>query len=102
LKVTAKWSRISPAQVSVPAIKGGIMIMATAAKKHVTLFVRSRHAKGAGLAENKARFADAAKSTLGEPDRMRRNAIVSQKLRGNMVRGIHKKSRARPGSPLRG
>jgi len=51
--------------------------MAVAAKKHVTIFARSRHAPGAGSAAIKSRFASAAHGTKGIKDRMERNARIA-------------------------
>jgi len=78
--------------------------MATAAKKHLTIFVRSRRAPGAGRPEVKAAFTAAAHKTLGIPSRAERIAIVASAVKAAGLRtGIYrKKSRARPGSPLYG
>jgi len=78
------------------------MIMAVAAKSHVTLFTRSRRAPGAGSPKVKAAFSAAAKKTLGEADRSKRNAIVSAAMLGTGDGIYRKKSRARIGSPLYG
>ena len=76
--------------------------MATIAKKHVTFFVRSRRAPNAGHPDIKAAFTKAAKDTLGEPDRAKRNAMIAQAVKGKGP-GVRKvKSRAKPGSPLHG
>ena len=76
--------------------------MATSAKKHVTLFSRSRRAPGAGHPSVKAAFASAAKKTLGMESRADRNAVVSSAVRGTGPGVIRKKSRAKPGSSLYG
>ena len=78
------------------------MLMAVAAKKHVTLFSRSRRAPGAGHPQVKAAFAAAAKKTIGEADRTKRNAMVSAGVRGSGPGVIRKKSRASTRSPLYG
>ena len=78
------------------------MLMAVAAKKHVTLFSRSRRAPGAGHPQVKAAFTSAAKKTLGIADRSERNAIVSSAVKGVGPGVIRKKSRAKPGSSLYG
>jgi len=78
------------------------MLMAVAAKKHVTLFTRSRRAPGAGSPAVKAAFAAAAKKTLGIADRSERNAIVAAGVRGTGSGVYRKKSRAKIGSPLYG
>jgi len=78
--------------------------MATAAKKHLTIFVRSRRAPGAGRAEVKSAFTTAAHKTLGIASRVERNVIVKRAVEGaGLKTGVFKKkSRARPGSPLYG
>jgi len=79
------------------------MVMATAAKQHLTIFVRRRHCrKPPGSQQVKTAFASAARQTLGEPSRVKRNAIVSQGVKGSGPGVIRKKSRARVGSPLYG
>jgi len=78
------------------------MLMAVAAKKHVTLFSRSRRAPGAGHPQVKVAFTSAAKKTLGIADRSERNAVVSAAVTGKGPGVIRKKSRAKPGSSLYG
>jgi hypothetical protein len=79
------------------------MVMATIAKKHLTIFTRRRRCrKPPGHPDVKAAFAKAAAATLGEPDRAKRNADVARAVRGSGPGIITKKSRARPGSPLYG
>ena len=79
------------------------MLMAVAAKKHVTLFTRSRTCrKPPGHPQVKAAFASAAKKTLGLASRTERNAIVSAAVHGVGPGVIRKKSRAKPGSKLYG
>ena len=94
----AKWRRVVPL--------GGALgqIQAVQAKKHLTVFGRSPRAPGAGRPEVKAGFTSCAKQTLGEPDRNKRIAKVQTCMKGLGLRtGVfHKKSRARPGSPLYG
>lgn len=77
----AKWSFVSPAALMPPATKGGTMIMAVAAKKHVTIFQRSRRAPGAGSPAIKAAFASAARKTKGIKSRAERNAIIAGAVR---------------------
>jgi hypothetical protein len=101
----AKWTRVSPGVLAAATpIHGGTMIMATLAKKHLTVFCRSRRAPGAGRPEVKAAFASAAHGTLGIPERTKRIAIVAEGVRrAGLKTGVyHKKSRARAGSPLYG
>lgn len=99
----AQWARVNPALLSaLTPLPGGTMVMATAAKKHLTIFVRSRRAPGAGHPSVKAAFASAAKKTLGIASRTERNAVVASAVRGTGPGVIKKKSRAKPGSPLYG
>lgn len=101
----AKWTRVSPAVLAAATpVKGGTMLMATAAKKHLTIFVRSRRAKRAGRPEVKAAFARAAHETLGIPSRVERNLKIKAAIEAaGLKTGVYRrKSRARPGSPLYG
>jgi hypothetical protein len=100
--MAAKWAYINPAQLAIAGGPGGTMIMAVAAKKHVTLFTRSRRAPGAGHPAVKSAFAAAAKKTLGIADRSERNAIIASAVKGTGPGVIRRKSRAKPGSPLYG
>ncbi len=57
----AAWVRVSPIVLTAVAPKkwrrkSGHMIMATAAKKHLTIFYRKREAIGAGRKEVKDKF----------------------------------------------
>lgn len=99
----AKWARVNPAilAATIP-MPGGTMIMATAAKKHLTVFSRSRRAPGAGHPDVKDAFATAARKTLGEADRTKRNADIGKAVEGKGPGKIRRKSRARAGSPLYG
>lgn len=99
----AKWARVSPAILTAALpLPGGTMIMATAAKKHLTLFTRSRRAPGAGHPDVKEAFTTAARKTLGEAERTKRNATIAAAVTGKGPGKIRRKSRARPGSPLYG
>jgi len=99
----AKWARVNPAiLIAALPLPGGNMIMATAAKKHLTLFTRSRRAPGAGHPDVKAAFTTAAHGTLGEAERTRRNAAIATAVKGKGPGKIRRKSRARAGSPLFG
>ena len=98
----AKWMRINPAQLMMPGTgKMSVMVMATAAKKHVTIFRRSRSAPGAGSPDQKARFTQAAHATVGNPDRASRNASISAALGGKRGgrRVARSRSRAREMQP---
>ena len=79
-----QWSRVAlaglpPGEVLQP---GGMMLMATTAKKHLTIFARSRRAPGAGSPEIKAEFTAAARQTRGIFSRQERNAEVARSLAG--------------------
>jgi len=101
--MAAKWARVSPAILAaVSPLPGGVMIMATAAKKHLTIFVRSRRAPGAGHPDVKSAFTAAAHKTLGMAERIDRNAIIAKAVEGKGPGKTRRKSRARPGSPLYG
>jgi len=95
----AKWGRVAlaglpPGEVLQP---GGLMLMATTAKKHLTIFARSRRATGAGSPEIKAAFTTAARQTAGIFSRHERNAQVAAALAGFRGRaGPHyRRSRSR-------
>ncbi len=98
--MVAKWQRINPAGLLLLGQKGGIMIMATAAKKHVTIFPRSRRAPGAGHPDVKAAFTVAAHKTLGIESRAERNAIISRDMVGKGPGQEKYVSKARKGSKL--
>ncbi|MCW1308311.1 MAG: hypothetical protein OH337_03825 [Candidatus Parvarchaeota archaeon] len=78
--------------------------MATAAKKHLTLFIRKRTAPNAGRKEVKDAFREIAHLTLGEPERSKRNTTIKIEMekRGLRTNVYKRKSRARPGSDLYG
>jgi len=87
---TASWQRINPAQLLMPGKgKMAVMVMATAAKMHVTVFSRSRRAPGAGAPETKAAFTSAAHGTLGVRSRQERNAVIKNAVKGH---GPHQRS----------
>lgn len=99
----AKWVRVQPALLNALApMPGGVMLMATAAKKHLTVFTRSRRAPGAGSPKVKAAFTAAARKTLGMESRVDRNALISTAMKGTGDGIYRRKSKARPGSPLYG
>jgi len=81
----ATWVRVSPQVLMALAPpkwrrKSGIMIMATAAKKHLTIFMRRREAPGAGKDIVKEVFKKAAEETRGIPFREDRNIKVREIL----------------------
>lgn len=99
----AKWQRINPVQLLMPGTgKMAVMVMATAAKKHVTIFSRSRFAPGAGAPETKAAFTTAAHKTVGIENRAERNAIIKSGVTGKGPGKITKRSRskAHPGKVI--
>jgi len=92
----AKWMRLNPVQLQMPGKgKFAVMVMATAAKKHVTIFSRSRFAPSAGAPETKAAFTAAAHKTVGVLSRAERNVIVADGVRGKGPGVIRKKSRSK-------
>jgi len=100
----AKWQRLNPIQLLMPGKgKFAVMIMAVAAKKHVTIFSRSRLAPGAGHPTTKAAFTEAAHKTVGILDRAERNVIVQAAVRGKGpgVRRYKSKSKAHPGKIIK-
>jgi hypothetical protein len=90
--VQAKWMRINPAQLMMPGTgKMSVMVMATAAKKHVTIFRRSRSAPGAGGPELTGAFRRAAKGTKNHRDRADRNQMIATAMRGQHSAGHSKR-----------
>lgn len=78
--MAAKWKRIQPG--SAPGIG---QIQAVAAKKHLTVFLRSPSAPGAGSPEQKLKFTRCAHSTKGTHSRIERNLALSNCLGGKKV-----------------
>jgi len=72
----AKWKRINPGMA--PPVG---QIQAVAAKKHLTVFLRSPSAPGAGSPEQKLKFSKCAAQTKGVPSRIERNTIMRSCLR---------------------
>ena len=101
----AKWTRVSLTAMPPGETlqRGGMMLMATSAKKHLTIFRRSRTAKGAGRPEVKKAFTIAAGETGGTPLREDRNLVIKEAIeKAGLKTGIyHKKSRSKY-SPLSG
>ena len=94
----AKWKRVSPVMPQAGQIQ------AVQAKKHVTIFSRSPSAPGAGTPKIKGAFTACAAATLGIEKRVDRNAKMKDcmEAKGLKTGVYHKKSRAKPGSPLHG
>lgn len=100
----AKWQRLNPVQLLMPGKgKFAVMVMAVAAKKHVTIFSRSRFAPGAGDPSVKAAFTAAAHKTVGVLSRLDRNVVVAAAVRGKGpgVRRYKSKSKAHPGKVIK-
>jgi len=94
----AAWTRVSPVVLETLAMpKGGAMLMLTAAKKHLTIFKRSRRAKGAGRPAVKEKFTEVAATTIDIPERSKRNAIVKEKMEAAKLRTnvYYKRSRGK-------
>lgn len=106
----AAWVRLNPIVLTAVSPikwrrKSGHMLMATAAKKHLTVFYRRREAPGAGRPEVKAAFKEIAHTmTLGIPERSKRIAIIREEMvKRKIGTGVYRrKSRAYPYSPLHG
>jgi hypothetical protein len=75
--MAAKWKRVNPGMA--PAVG---QIQAVAAGKHLTVFLRSPSAPGAGSPEQKMKFTRCAHSTKGITDRVERNMKMSNCLGG--------------------
>jgi hypothetical protein len=83
--------------------KSGHMVMATAAKKHITFFARKREALHAGNPKVKDAFTVAANKTQGVAKRSERNSTVrAEMLRVKVGTGeYHRTSRSKY-APLAG
>jgi len=94
--MVAKWTRV--AVTAIPTLeKKGMLVMGTQAKKHLTIFVRKRRAKGAGRPEVKAKFTEIAHTTGGEPIRAKRNIKMrdAMKAAGLKTGIVYKRSRSK-------
>lgn len=81
----ASWVRVSPLVLiglskTTWRRKSGHMLMAVAAKKHLTVYYRKREAPGAGRPEVKDAFREAAAATRGILSREERNKIIRERL----------------------
>lgn len=81
----ATWLRVSPVVLQALGYKkwrrkSGHMLMAVAAKKHLTVFYRAREAPGAGRPEVKAAFTEAAAKTRNISKRAKRNLIIREEM----------------------
>lgn len=97
------WTRVIVTAVPVVLPKGGIMYMATSAKKHLTAFTRSRRAPGAGRIEVKNKFTEAAAKTRGERLRSKRNVIIKEEIeRAGLRTGVYYRRSRSKYPPLAG
>lgn len=94
----AKWTRLDLRAVPAPA-----KLMATAAKKHVTIFVKHKPRKPPGRPAVKAKFAEIARTTGGEPIRQKRNIKLAEAMKAaGLKTGVfYRPSRAKH-APLAG
>jgi hypothetical protein len=79
------------------------MLMAVAAKRHLTIFYRKREAPGAGRLEVKKAFTEAAAMTRGKPFREDRNAVIrDEMIKKRVGMGIYRRKSRSKYSPLAG
>jgi hypothetical protein len=94
----AKWSRLDMMAVPAPA-----KLMATRARKHITIFVKHKPRKPPGRLEVKNAFRTAAATTGGEPIRSKRNEkLKAAMLTANVKTGIYYKRSKSKYAPLTG
>lgn len=104
----AAWVRVSPIILTGLSKttwkrKSGHMLMATAAKKHLTIFYRKREAPGAGRPEVKKAFTDAAAKTRGIARRSERNKIIrDEMLKAKVGTGVYRRLSRSRYAPLAG
>jgi hypothetical protein len=95
----AAWTRVSPVTLETLALpKGGAMLMLTAAKKHLTIFKRTRRCRiKPGRPAVKEVFKKVAHTTLDIPERSKRIKIVKEGvLAAGLKTGIfYKRSRGK-------
>ena len=100
------WTRVSPMVLEALSKttwrkKSGHMVMATAAKKHITFFARKREAPHAGSTKVKNAFIAAAAKTRAIAKRSERNAIIQKDVLNTGTGEYHRVSRSKYG-PLAG
>jgi hypothetical protein len=79
------------------------MLMAVAAKKHLTVFYRKREAPGAGRPEVKSAFAEIAAGTKAMPFREERNIIVRKEMVKRAIgTGVYRRKSRSKYAPLAG
>jgi len=94
----AKWTRLDLRAVPAPA-----KLMATAAKKHVTIFVKHKPKKAPGRQAVKDKFREVAAATGGEPIRSKRNVKVAEAMKAaGLKTGIYYKRSRSKYPPLAG
>ena len=104
----ASWIRVSPIILTGLSKttwrrKSGHMLMATAAKKHLTIFYRKREAEGAGRPEVKDAFREAAAKTRGIAKRSERNRIIREEmLKKKVGTGVYRRKSRSKYAPLAG
>jgi len=100
--MVAKWSRVAITQV--PSLeRKGMLVMGVAAKKHLTIFVRKRRAKGAGRPAVKDKFTEIAHTTGGEPIRSKRNIKLQEAMKAaGLKTGIYYRRSRSKYPPLAG
>jgi len=87
-----KWQRLSMEAVPAPA-----KLMATRAKKHITIFVKHKPKTPPGRRPVKDKFAEIAHTTGGEPIRSKRNTKLQEAMKAaGLKTGIfYKRSRSK-------
>jgi len=104
----APWVRVSPVILAGLSRttwrrKSGHMLMAVAAKKHLTVFYRKREAPKAGRPEVKDAFKVAAAMTRGKAKRSERNAIIREEMLKKAIgTGIYRRKSRSKYAPLAG
>jgi hypothetical protein len=102
------WARVSPVVLqglskTTWRRKSGHMLMATAAKKHLTVFYRKREAPGAGRPEVKELFTKVASGTRGIAKRSERIAIIRKGiLEARIGTGVYRRMSRSKYPPLAG
>lgn len=94
----AKWQRLDMMAVPAPG-----KLMATRARKHVTIFVKHKPRKPPGRRAVKDKFAEVAATTGGEPIRSKRNTkLQAAMLAAGLKTGIYYKKSKSKYAPLAG
>lgn len=94
----AKWTRLDMLAVPAPA-----KLMATRAKKHITIFVKHKPKKPPGRRAVKDKFAEIAATTGGEPIRSKRNTkLQAAMIAAGLKTGVYYKRSKSKYAPLAG